>query len=271
MHNSFSLLRRAGATLFIAALPLACIQAADVVATVNGEPIYREDIEQYQRQQGMGVEQAKDKQQLIDELVSRELVYQDALAKDLKDQPDVQAALKEARRSVLLSAAIQTALEENPVTEKEMKKLYDEQITSIDATEYKARHILVEERDTAEEVIEKLESGAEFAALAEEFSTDASAQSGGDLGWINPEQTVPAFSEALQKLNKGEVTTEPVQSRFGWHIIKLEDTRAQQPPSFEEVKPQIRQALQQKHIAEYLENLKAEADVEIMENVETEG
>ncbi len=265
MNKSFSFLRRTSATLLLASLPLACIQAAEEVATVNGEPIYREDIEQYQQQQGMGAEQAKDPMQVINELISRELVYQDALAKDLDEDPEVQAALEEASRNVLLNAAVQTALEENPVTEKEMKAFYDEQISQIDATEYKARHILVEEQDTAEEVIAKLEEGAEFSVLAEEFSIDPSSQQGGDLGWINPQQMVPSFSEALQNMEEGEYTTEPVQSRFGWHVIELEDTRSQQPPSFEEVKPQIEQALQQRYVAEYLESLRENADIEIKE------
>ncbi|SCZ49311.1 peptidylprolyl isomerase [Thiohalomonas denitrificans] len=265
MSRPFRFLRRAGASLLLVALPLSCIQAAEEVATVNGEPIYREDIEQYQQQQGMGAAQAQDQMQVINELISRELIHQDALAKDLDEDPEVQAALEEARRNVLLNAAVQEALEGNPVTEKEMKSFYDEQISQIDGTEYKARHILVEEQDTAEEVVEKLESGAEFAALAEEFSTDPSGEQGGDLGWVNPQQTVPAFSEALQNLDKGEYTKDPVQSRFGWHVIELQDTRSQQPPSFEEVKPQIEQALQQRRVAEYLESLTENAEIEIKE------
>ncbi len=263
MHKPLSFLRRSGAALVIAVLPLACTQAANVVATVNGEPIHREDIQAYQKEHGMGVEQSKDQQQVIDELVARELVYQDALTRDLEKKPEVQEALKQARRDVLLNAAIQTALAENPVTEEEMKTLYEDRISQVKGTEYKARHILVEEKGKAEEVINQLEGGADFAALAEEFSTGPSGKNGGDLGWFSPQQMVPAFSQAVQNLDKGEFTKEPVQSRFGWHVIKLEDTRSQQPPSFEEVKPQLQQALQQKHVADYLASLKENAEIEI--------
>lgn len=261
--KTLSRLPRFGALLLVTALPLASVQAQEVVATVNGEPIHREDIKEYQQEHAMGVEQGKDEKRIIDELVARELVLQDAEAKNLEQTPEVQDALSEARRQILMSAAIQSALEQNPVTEKEMKSLYDERIgQQPQATEYKARHILVEDEAKAEQLISQLNQGADFAALAEEHSTGPSAESGGDLGWFSPQQMVPPFSQAVQELEKGEVTQEPVQTRFGWHVIKLEDTRAQQPPSFEEVKPQLERALQQQRVAMYLENLRKEAKVE---------
>ncbi len=259
MPKNHSLLRRCTAALLLAGLPFAV--SAEVVATVNGKAIERADVEAYKQENAEP--QAASDQQVIDELIVRELIYQDALTKNLENKPVVQEELAEARRGVLLNAAIRNALESNPVTDAELKKIYEEQATKFDITEYKARHILVKDKAEAEALIKDLKQGAEFAALAEEHSTGPSGKNGGDLGWFAPQQMVPPFSQAVQQLKKGEVTDQPVQTQFGWHVIKLEDTRKPEPPSFEEVKPRLEQAVQQQRVADYLLDLRNRAKIEI--------
>jgi peptidyl-prolyl cis-trans isomerase C len=129
--------------------------------------------------------------------------------------------------------------------------------------EYKASHILVETEEKAGEIIEKLNEGADFGELAKEHSKDTSATQGGDLGWFTPEVMVEPFSQAVTQLKEGEYTRQPVQTQFGWHVIRLEEVREATPPSIEEVRPQIVQRLQSQMISDYLEKLREQAEVEI--------
>jgi peptidyl-prolyl cis-trans isomerase C len=129
--------------------------------------------------------------------------------------------------------------------------------------EYKASHILVKTEDEANALIAKLKKGADFADLAKKSSTDpGSGKNGGDLGWFPGTQMVPEFTAALQTLEKGKITDKPVKSQFGYHIIKLEDTREAAPPALAEVKPQIENTLKQQKFQKYLEDLRANAKVE---------
>jgi peptidyl-prolyl cis-trans isomerase C len=129
--------------------------------------------------------------------------------------------------------------------------------------EYKASHILVNEEEQARKIIEQLNQGANFAELAREHSTDSSGKDGGDLGWFLPQQMVAPFGQAVGQLEKGSYTSEPVKTQFGWHVIKLEDSRQAEPPAFEEVMGRLEQMLQQRQIGEYIQALKDSADISI--------
>lgn len=277
MANPSPLLRRSSAALLLALLPLAACNGqtettapnataqaeSQVLATVNGEPITEAQVEAFRRENAGAQPQGRDARSIVEELIARQLVEADAREKKLIDQPEVQAELAQAREKILLSAAIRNYLEQNPVTEDELKKVYSEQVTKIPAgTEYKARHILVESEDKAKALIEQLNKGADFAELAKKESTGPSGSKGGDLGWFEPQQMVPPFSAAVQKLEKGKITQSPVQTQFGWHVIQLEDTRSQQPPTLEQVRPQLERVLQQQHVSEYLDSLKQAAKID---------
>ncbi|NIP72215.1 MAG: hypothetical protein GWO16_03910 [Gammaproteobacteria bacterium] len=146
-----------------------------------------------------------------------------------------------------------------------MRDTYDTEVEKLDLTEYKARHILVDEQAQALALIERLEQGADFAELAREASTGPSGRQGGDLGWFTRRQMVPAFGEAVAGLEPGAFTREPVETRFGWHVILLEDTREAPAPGFGEVKEGVREALEKRALRDYVETLHAEADIEILE------
>lgn len=240
-------------------------QLSDPVAVVNGQPISRELFSIYaqQRQRRMGdIESPEALQSLVDELVIQELLVQKAEEQNLAQNPEVAMQLELIRRNLLATAALRSQLQEQTPTEEAIKEAYQE-MTVDQEQEYKASHILVETEGKAGEIIEKLNQGADFAELAKEHSKDTSAVQGGDLGWFSPEVMVEPFSEAVTRLEKGEYTKQPVQTQFGWHVIRLEEVREATPPSIEEVRPQIVQRLQSQMISDYLEKLREQAEVEI--------
>jgi peptidyl-prolyl cis-trans isomerase C len=245
------------AVLAVATLPVA---AADknVAATVNGKPIYENDVTQY-----TATPNGPSRDQVIAELVNQELVYQDAVKSGLDKKPDVQRELEQLRRRVLMSAAVQAAMSKNPVTDEQVKAEYEKNKGQLAHKEYKARHILVDSKEKADKLIADLNDGAKFAELATKNSSDSSAKSGGDLGWFAAEQMVPPFAAAVRSLQKGEYTKTPVQTQFGWHVIMLEDTRDMPAPTFDEIKDRIHGALQKQRVAQYLEGLRKNAKVDI--------
>lgn len=238
-------------------------QAADatVLATVNGKKITQQDYDTYTRENPQS--QQVGKERILNELISRELVYQDALKKGLDKDKVLLARLEAVRQNLILGAALESAMSKSAITDKELKQMYDERLADFKVQEYKARHILLASKDEAEKVITELDMGGNFAELAKKKSTGPTGEKGGDLGWFAPQQMVPEFGQAVSKLQKGKYTKSPVQTQFGWHVIKLEDTRSATPPKFEEVKPQLKKVAEQKRASEYMESLKNKAKVEI--------
>jgi peptidyl-prolyl cis-trans isomerase C len=245
------------------------IKKEDAVAVVNGQYISKADLATLENdiaQRSHG-QQTFPKQQLIDELVQRELLVQSALSKQLQNSPDVLAQMEMARRSLLSQAALKQQLEANPITDADLKAEYDKQIGAQDKTEYKARHILVKTEEEAKSIIAQLDKakGKNFEALAKKHTTDPSGKdSGGDLGWFGAKQMVAPFSAAVAALEKGQYTKAPVQTQFGWHVILREDSREQTPPPFDTVKEQIKPLVQRSKIENMLKTLREQAKVEIL-------
>jgi peptidyl-prolyl cis-trans isomerase C len=164
---------------------------------------------------------------------------------------------------VLADAESQKYLKSQQPSDADLHAEYDTAVAAMDKIEYKARHILVASKEQAEQVIKKLKGGAKFEDLAKTLSTDnGSKNSGGDLGWFTTARMVKPFSDAVKNLKKGEVTPEPVQTQYGWHVIQLEDTREATPPPFEQVKPQITNNLIRKKLQAYAADLKKDAKIE---------
>jgi peptidyl-prolyl cis-trans isomerase C len=197
-----------------------------------------------------------------DYLVRQEVLAQEAAKRGLDKQPDTQSQLDLARQEVLANAFVQDYVKHNPVGEDALKKEYERVKADVGDREYKARHILVKTEEEAKEIVAQLKKGGNFAKIAAEKSVDASKSNGGDLGWSGPERFVPPFSNALKKLKKGQTTDAPVQTQFGWHVIRLDDERARKFPPFEEVKPQIQNQLQQQAVGKAINDLRAKAKVE---------
>lgn len=248
-------------------LTLAPIDDKDAVAIVNGQPISRQALEYVKAEISRGNPNAKidvPEEKLVEELVNRELLKQEAVQNQLPKRPEVATRIRYTQRAVLSQADVEEYLKTHPITEEQMRAEYDRLVGTMKQQEFKARHILVKTKEEAESIIKKLEKGEDFAKLAKKYSTGPSASSGGDLGWFVPQRMVPPFSEAVVALQNGEYTKEPVQTRFGWHVILREDSREKSPPPYEQVKPQIERMLQRKLIQDHLEELRSKANVKLL-------
>ena len=236
--------------------------SSPVLATVNGAPITEAVFELYQQQmqaRAPGNPAAMDREAILNEVINLELARQSGEKEGVGKDSKVQLQVEQQTRAVLASAAIQRYMSTHPVSDEDLKKIYDEQVPK--GNEYKARHILVEEEDAAKKLIAELDKGADFSELAKKNSTGPSGKSGGELGWFSPKQMVAPFSEAAASLEKGAYTKEPVKTQFGWHIIILDDSRATTPPPFEQVKPQLQAFVQKQHVQEYITNLRKDANI----------
>ncbi len=201
--------------------------------------------------------------QLRDEVIVREIFMQEAERRGLSQTDDYRAQIELARQSILIRELFNDVQKKSPVTDAEMKAEYDKYVAANSGKEYKARHILVEKEDQAKAIIASLKRGGKFEDIAKKQSKDpGSGANGGDLDWATPDNYVPEFSQALVKLNKGQVTDAPVKSQFGWHVIRLDDVRNPQIPAFEQVKPQLQQQMQQQRLAKFQEELRGKAKVE---------
>ncbi|MGZ5054854.1 MAG: peptidylprolyl isomerase, partial [Methylobacter sp.] len=205
------------------------------------------------------------KEKLVEELVQRELLVQDAIQKQLDKSPEFIAQLEAAKKALLTQAELQNYIKANPVTDEEIKAEYDSKVAAEKGTEYKARHILVKTEAEAKKLIAELDKGADFAKLANKHSLDAKeSQNGGDLGWFSAAQMVAPFSEAVAKLEKGKYSKEPVKTQFGYHVILKEDERPVTPPPLEAVKEQLTPYMQRKKVQGMIEGLRKQAKVEIL-------
>lgn len=253
------------ATMFTASIYAA--ENNDVVAVVNGKSITGEVFNLY-TQKRIGVSpdanlpKAK-RRELVEELVNRELIYQDALAKGLDKEQDVIQEIKEQTENIITQFQVNKLLEENPPSDKMLHEIYQKQVLAPASKEYKARHILLKTEEDANAIILQLNKGADFQKLAKDNSTGASASEGGELGWFSPNQMVKSFADAVEKLKPGEYTKHPVHTRFGWHVIQLEKERDVEPPPFDSVKAQLLKVAQNKMINGYLEELKKKAKIEM--------
>lgn len=238
----------------------------DPVAVVNGKPISKGAFEAYARMRQAPANQLTVpavREALTNELVSQELLVQQAEKQKLDQDPEILLELDMARRNVLVGNLLNRVVREQEPSEDDIRKAYQAAIKEMSNKEYKARHILVDAEDKARAVLEKLKGGGDFAELAKTSSTDSSSAEGGDLGWFTLDMMAPPFSEAVAKLEKGKFTPQPVQTEFGWHVILLEDIRDTEPPSLEQLQPQLAQQAQRKVVTDYLAKLRSEAKIDI--------
>ena len=259
LHLSFRL-----SSLVLAALVAAPLAAqAQNIAIVNGKAVPKARVEALMSQalrQGNQQRTPELEQQVRDEVVLREMFMQEAEKRGLAASPDYKAQMEFARQTILIRELFADYQKKNPVTDAEVQAEYDKFKSQSGGTEYRARHILVEKEDEAKALIAQIKGGAKFEDLAKKNSKDpGSGENGGDLDYAAAGAYVPEFSQAMVKLKKGEMTDAPVKSQFGWHIIKLEDTREAKFPPLEEVKGQIQQKLGQQKIGEFRDAIRAKA------------
>lgn len=201
--------------------------------------------------------------QLREEVVTREVFMQEAEKRGLSAADDFKTQMELARQTIMIRALFADFQKVNPVTDADMKAEYDKFAAANGGKEFKARHILVEKESEAVAILASMKKGGKFEDIAKKQSKDTgSGAKGGDLDWANPASYVPEFSAALLKLNKGQTTDTPVKTQFGYHIIRVDDVRTAQLPSFDEVKPQISQQLTQQKLAAFQDELRKKAKIE---------
>ena len=241
--------------------PAAAQDASTVLATVNGQDITLGHIivahsqlpEQYQA--------------LPDDVlltgILEQLVQQEIVATSARD--DLSTALRlglenEERAYVAALTLDEIAMED--ISDEDLQAAYDAEFGEMEAvTEYNASHILVATQEEAQALVEELEGGADFAELAREHSTGPSGPNGGQLGWFTAGMMVPSFEEAVFELEVGEVSA-PVETRFGWHVVILNDSREQAAPALEEVREQLEEGLRQSRVDAHIESLTAAAEID---------
>ena len=243
-----------------------------VVAVVNNEPITDAEFQQYLklRQSREPATTEAQKKKVLDEMVDRVLLAQRAVANGVDKDPEVQNLMKRVRENILVQAMIRKSLEEHPITDDELKQRFQTEVAATHKTEYKVSHILTKDEEEAKEIIKALEAKGDFAALAKKKSIDVeSGKNGGALGWINQGMVVPEFFAGVSRLEKGAFSKEPVKSEFGWHVIKVKDTRPAKIPTYEEfmgdaqTAANFRRQLQDEKIEKMMKDLRAGAKVEI--------
>lgn len=198
-----------------------------------------------------------------EEMINLEVVGQEAVKMGLNKNPEAAQQIELAKLSVLSALFMQDYFRKNPVSDSQIKQVYEKLKPQYGGKEYSIRHILLGSEKDAKDVIALLGKAGNFEKLAAERSKDANTASrGGELGWALPGAFVPQIGKAIQSLQKGGYTREPVQSPMGWHIIKLDDTRERPAPSLEALKPQILQHLQQQAMQQAISDLRTKAKVE---------
>jgi peptidyl-prolyl cis-trans isomerase C len=235
---------------------------AQNVAVVNGKAVPKARVDALMAQ---AVKQNQPKTpeleaQVRDEVVLREMFVQEAEKRGMTGSADYKAQMELARQTILIRELFTDYQKKNPVTAEEVQAEYDKFKGQSAGTEYRARHILVEKEDEAKALIAQIKGGAKFEDLAKKSSKDpGSGANGGDLDFAAPGSYVPEFSQAMVKLKKGEMTETPVKSQFGFHIIRLDDTRDAKFPPLEEVKGQIEQRLGQMKMAKFRDEIRAKS------------
>jgi peptidyl-prolyl cis-trans isomerase C len=238
---------------------------AQNIAVVNGTPIPKARVDALVEQLvHQGQQDSPQLQAAVrEELINREILMQEAARRGIPTRPDVKAQVAVAQQTVVLRALIEDFLKNNQPSDAEVKARYDALAKDAGGKEYHLHHILVDNEDQAKDLIAKIKAGASFEDLAKQYSKDpGSGKNGGDLDWSDPKAYVPEFAAAAEKLQKGQMTDTPVHTQFGWHIIRLDDTRDITPPPLEQVRPQIVQQIQQEKLQAFEESLRKNAKVQ---------
>ena len=256
-------IRTAAAATLLAALAAPAV--AQNLAIVNGKPVPSARLKVVEGQlERMGRTVTPEmREQLKKRMIEQEVLAQAAEREGIARTPEYKAGMEDARQIVLINGLREHYMKTNPVTDADAQAEYDKVVASQSGDEYQAHHILVEKESEAKDLIAKIKGGAKFEDLAKKESKDpGSGQRGGDLDWGNAANYVPEFSAAMAKLGKGQMTDTPVKTQFGYHIIRVDDTRDAQLPKFDDVKPQIQQQLRQQQIQKYQQELREKAKVE---------
>lgn len=251
------------------------VAAEKSFVTVNGATVSQTTFEMFLSQgksRGMP-DTAEMRSQVREELISRELLFQEAKKFGFDKKPEISAKAEAERQKILaqaeatkqaviIRAFVEDFVKKNPVPDAQLKSEYDAMRAKGGNTEYKARHILVKSEEDAKSIIAKIKQGDKFEELAKLSADPGSKNNGGDLGWSSPEKFVKPFSDALVQLKKGKYSETPVKSDFGYHVIKVEDVRPRKVPTFDEIRPMMKKEAEEQQIKKMIEGLRAKAKIQ---------
>ncbi len=233
------------------------LKPEQVLATVNGHAIAKSAIPPHQQAPNQPTEE-----QLLDEVVARELIWQDFLTKDTSKDALTQEQLNNVLRAAYSQVAADHYMRSLTITDDELRKSYEQKKPNLVSKQFKLRHILLDDEASAKATLTRLAKGEKFGALVTKLSQDEGSKGkGGDLGWVDPRTLGPAFDHALANMNKGDVASQPIQTQYGWHVILLEDSRIQDAPAFEEIKGKLSANLRLEKFQDYIKTLKSKAKI----------
>jgi peptidyl-prolyl cis-trans isomerase C len=229
-----------------------------ILATVNGTPITGQEVQHFTSKLSQPVGQAR----ALQEMINVELLSQAAKKEGMLDDEAFKLELKRVTTGLIASHYLQQTLLKLDISEQDLKKRYEEEyVNNKTGLEYNANHILLKTQQEAEDIIKQLNEGADFAELAKKHSTGPSGSKGGALGWFKAGDMVETFSKAAQALKPGEYTRHPIETEFGWHVIKLNETRPIAPPAFESVQQNLATAIAAEEINRVMKSLHDSADI----------
>ena len=235
---------------------------------VNGKSIPKAQLDKLVQKSGQA-DNPQVRNQAREMLVTRELILQEADKRGVIQKESVRDQLEQSRMGILVAAVFEDYIEKEGVTESELKAAYETVKSQYTGKEYHVEHILVEKEADAKAIIIQIKGGANFESIAKAKSKDpGSAKDGGDLGWVSDKALVPEFSKAMVQLKNGQITDNPVKSQFGWHVIKVIDTRDVKAPNLEEIKDQLKQMIasdqnwQKAKFTEMMQKLRAKAKIQ---------
>jgi peptidyl-prolyl cis-trans isomerase C len=198
----------------------------------------------------------EEREAVLESLVRLDVLADAAEEAGLPRERMIAVELEFQRQQLLARTMVNRYVEENPPTEAELRAEYEANLSALGSTQFKARHILLETEEEAATVIEQLEGGADFVELAEAESEGPTGPDGGDLGWFTADSMVAPFAEAVSDMEVGTYSASPVQTQFGWHVILLEDRRADQPPGLDAVRQEISNRVNQQKLESYIQSLR---------------
>ena len=247
---------------------LSGVAIAQNAVIVNGKAIPKTQLDKLVQKSGQP-DNPQIRDQAREMLVTRELIIQEADKRGVIQKESVREQLEQSRVGVLVAAVFEDYVEKEGVTEAELKATYESMKSQYSGKEYHVEHILVEKESDAKAIIAQIKAGGNFEDIAKAKSKDpGSAPNGGDLGYVNEKSLVPEFSKAMVQLKNGQVSDKPVKSQFGWHIIKMVDSRDMKAPSYDEVKAQLKQMIasdqnwQKAKFSEMMQKLRAKAKIQ---------
>ena len=250
----------------VVALPVLAAKNADVLARVGGKEIVRADLEKYIKTLPDGVKglpKPMIEPMALNQLINDQLLLAAAEEDKVSESDDYISRMAELKKGLMREVYLQNHIGKR-VTDSAVRDEYSRfRSENSEEKEFRARHMLVKTKEQAEKLIRDLDGGADFAKLAGENNLGPEKAKGGDLGYFSAKEVVPEFAEALEKMDVGKFTKEPVQTQFGWHVIKLEAKRNRPAPKFEEVKQQMRERVERRYAQEEIDRLRSDANVEV--------